>query len=351
MTCPKTSPTFLVIDTNVWLHELALRSGAGSATRYFARSQGHVVVVPEVVRREVEKHLFRTMADLGKQMTDAHRKLVALLGRAKPVAVPDDEELRQRAAHLIDEFLRGIPRRDLPFSLDSARASLDKIMADEPPNKRGDQQFKDGVIWADCLRLLDEGSVYLVTGDAGFYHERQVARGRLATTLEEEARGRRGTLAVFPSLEALLPRIQSPVRLDEDALAVAALQDLRESVDNFLRMRGLTLGDRRPGGEVKMLATEEPARLYGTCRFRYDVGPEGEAQDGPRGVMELTAAFDYDVDAARATKIFPNIVSLFLADPGGGLAAMPGGRIVFVSCRGGRGETVHSARYDLEVIL
>jgi len=61
---------------------------------------------------------------------------------------------------------------EIPFSLESANHSLAKIIAGEPPSASKNQQFKDGVIWADCLDLSNHDDVALVTEDQGFYDNR-----------------------------------------------------------------------------------------------------------------------------------------------------------------------------------
>jgi len=71
------------------------------------------------------------------------------------------------------------------FTLESAKLSLQKINDKVPPSDKN-QQFKDGVIWADCMNLLQKGDVILVTKDKAFFQDRVYDNG-LAVNLKEEA--------------------------------------------------------------------------------------------------------------------------------------------------------------------
>ena len=50
----------------------------------------------------------------------------------------------------------GVEVIDVAFSLESARSSFLKTIKKLPPSATT-QQFKDGVLWADCLNLLYDG--------------------------------------------------------------------------------------------------------------------------------------------------------------------------------------------------
>ena len=48
---------YVIFDSNIWISELGLNSARGAAVRFFLKSNGATVVVPEVVKLETEKHL------------------------------------------------------------------------------------------------------------------------------------------------------------------------------------------------------------------------------------------------------------------------------------------------------
>ncbi len=61
-----------------------------------------------------------------------------------------------------------VEKVDVPFSLASARSSFLKTIGKVPPSAKS-QEFKDGVVWADCLSLLAAEPVVLVTSDKAFF--------------------------------------------------------------------------------------------------------------------------------------------------------------------------------------
>ena len=80
--------------------------------------------------------------------------------------------------------------------------SLHKILNKLQPSDKA-QQFVDGVIWANCLELLDESEVCLVTGDKAFYRNYDYNHG-LAPNLKAEAEKCPNKLYLFAGLDKLL---------------------------------------------------------------------------------------------------------------------------------------------------
>src|SRR2546429_534485 len=78
----------------------------------------------------------------------------------------------------------GVPLIEIPFSFADAQDSFRRVIEQIPPSDR-DQQFKDGVIWANCVELLKSEDVFLVTSDKAFYHDRNYEKG-LALPLRKE---------------------------------------------------------------------------------------------------------------------------------------------------------------------
>lgn len=53
----------VVLDTNIWLKELALSTGTGAAFRFYMNRGSSRLAIPEVVRLEVESNLRRTIME------------------------------------------------------------------------------------------------------------------------------------------------------------------------------------------------------------------------------------------------------------------------------------------------
>lgn len=157
---------FIVLDANIWLAELAFRSGIGSTVRSFILNKGATVAVPEVVRREVEINFESTLNANAEAIRKAHRHLLAMFGEMHDMELPTPAAIRAKAQSIVSEL--DVPMLDVAFTLEAARSSLEKVLLKQPPSEKT-QQFKDGVIWANCLMLAQEADVYLISDDRQFY--------------------------------------------------------------------------------------------------------------------------------------------------------------------------------------
>lgn len=271
---------YLIFDSNIWISELGLNSAKGAAVRFFVKNKGATVVVPEVVRLEAERHLkvelTRYMEELGKN----YRQLLAVFGKLKELALPDAQAIEEKVAAVFGECQVEI--LECPLTLESARSSFLKTVGKVPPSDK-EQQFKDGVIWADCMRLLETADVYLVTTDKGFYRGRQYENG-LAEVLAREASDNKHKIYIFPTLSALLQTIKTKVSLDEKALVSQFWENNRQSVESILERNGFAVTGN-PNEAVDLYATEDPNRLYSEFRISYQC--EDLTSDGRYGATLL----------------------------------------------------------------
>ena len=92
-------------------------------------------------------------------MSEDHRRLLGYFGKLKELVLPNDAELEELSSKLFSNV--GVEIVDIPFSLTSARSSFLKTINKEAPSDQG-QEFKDGLIWADCVALLESDHVWLL---------------------------------------------------------------------------------------------------------------------------------------------------------------------------------------------
>jgi hypothetical protein len=178
---------------------------------------------------------------------------------------------------------------DIPFSLESARSSFLKTIDKSPPSDKT-QEFKDGVLWADCLALLSSEPVVLVTSDKAFYQERQFENG-LAQNLQAETSQFSNPLKILPTLSALLQTLRTTVTLDENSLAQAFLTQEKESVYGTVSRQGFDLGARQSLAYT-LFATENPNMLFLEFSMAYactDIRGEGRTD----GVLLLKGDGSY----------------------------------------------------------
>lgn len=305
---------FVVLDTNIWLHELALQTPLGSAVRFFLRQGGHKLVVPEVIRLEVEKNLRRELREWRDSIAEDHRKLLAMFGKLHEVKLPSDADIEQRVASVFDAS--GLDIVAVPFSLESARASLLKAIDGAAPSGPKNQQFKDGVIWADCMQLLEHDDVTLVTEDRAFYFDRAKTDLGPAENLAAEAKARAHKIVLIPDLGKLLKSVRAPVSIDEDALAAAMLRRSGQQIDGLLTRLGHRLGDRE-SMDLKLFATEVPTRLAGEASASYCC-PDVTGASGRRdGILWVTSTFEYDTARGEFVALRPEGEILETTDENG----------------------------------
>ena len=253
-----TCPPYVLLDSNVWIKELALQSVKASAVRYFLKITDATLVVPDVVRLQVEDHLRSKMIACRESIQKAHRELLQLMGTQRQITVPTDEEIEAAVPVLIERA--GLKMLKPSLTLDVAESSFEKIRRKQSPSQRK-EQFVDGVLWAHCLELLDEANTLLVTNDGAFYKDDDPKMGALAPTLVDEALHRKYRICIYKDLEGLLERIRADVAPEDDDLIGEAHSIADDVIRALLDEHRFSL-DRGDVVDCKAYFTETPDRLY-----------------------------------------------------------------------------------------
>ncbi len=255
---------YVILDSNIWISELGLNSSMGAAARYFIKDQGATLILPEVIKLETERHLKAELAKYVSVLEKNHRQLLSVFGKLKELVLPDGKAIEAKVASIFGECQ--IEVNEVPLTLESARSSFLKTVDKVPPSDK-DQQFKDGVIWAECLHLLDTGDVYLVTADKAFYKNRQYKNG-LAESLVSEAKDLKHTIHIFSALSELLETIKSEVKVDEGELVKKFWESNQDSIESILERNAFTV-TIDPVISVQLYVTENPNRLYAEFSISY----------------------------------------------------------------------------------
>ena len=283
----------VVLDTNIWVSEFGLNSSLGAATRFFLRQKGARIALPQVVRLETEHHLRNDLrkyiGDIGKN----YRQILSIFGTLKEVLLPDDAAIESKVTDVFSNL--GVELIEIAFSLESARASFLKTVDRVPPSDTT-QEFKDGVLWADCITLLKSDDVYLVAHDTHFYEGRKFPNG-LAKNLRDEASGASHSIRLFPKLADLLEEIKTDVSINEDKLASLFLEAYGESINNILGRNQFELGPRISVHKV-LYATEQPDQLSIKFTIEYECL---DTSNENRANGRLTLRGDGMHDAATGT--------------------------------------------------
>lgn len=284
---------FIIFDTNILLSELALNSPSGAAVRFYVQQQGATVVVPEVVRLELERNLTRRLRELTENIRSYHNQLLTVFGSLKEVVLPTDDQTQEKVAEILSQL--DVPTREIPLSLKAARSSFLKTIDKLPPSDKS-QQFKDGVIWSHCIDLLAEADVYVVTADRGFYADRVYSRG-LAENLKAEAAASGRKLKLIPDLAGLLDDIRKDVQIDEKELVEAFFRAHSVSVRGTLDRAGF-VSEGPPEVEVKLYATSVATRLYVEFVITFQCSDASD-QGRTDASIELKGDGSYDTSTAE----------------------------------------------------
>jgi hypothetical protein len=255
---------YIIFDSNIWISELGLNSPKGAATRLFVKQKGAKVVVPEVIKLETERHLRNELTDYIADIQKKYRQLLAVFGKLKELILPDDKAIEEKITSIF-----GASRLDIievPLCLESAKSSFMKTIDKVPPSDK-DQQFKDGIIWAECLNLLKEDNVYLISADKAFYQERNYEKG-LSATLASEAAGYAYKIQLYHTVSELIREIRTEIALDEGKLVQDFFMANQESINGLLSRNGFSLNGEA-ALRVEKYATEDPNRLYVEFEITY----------------------------------------------------------------------------------
>jgi PIN domain len=280
----------VVFDSNVWIAELGLRSPLGTAARFYIKHTKARLALPEVVRLEVEHNLKNRLKEYIARIEDNHRQLLTVFGTLKALVVPDPSAIEAKVNDLFNSL--GIDILDLPFSLSSARRSFLQTMDKVPPSDRT-QEFKDGVLWADCVQLLEQDAVCLVTADKAFFQDREYPKG-LSRSLAAEIAPAKHRFSLMPSLSELLSDFRVDVSIEENVLVQSHLAKNAQAIDGLLSRNGFVLGQRLSLSKA-LYATEDPSVLY--VEFSMDFEAKEVAGDGRMdGVVTLAGDGTYDTN-------------------------------------------------------
>jgi hypothetical protein len=279
----------VVLDTNIWKSQIYLQSPQAAATRFFLLQKRAKLGLPEVIKREVETHFKRDVLGLLSGMKDDHSRLLKMFGSLKELVLPVEADVDQIVSRIFENI--GVEILSVPFSLASAQASFQKIIKKVAPSETK-EQFKDGVIWTDCLELLKIDDVFLITDDKAFYKERDHDQG-LAPTLGAELAGASHKLTLLARLTDLLSEIKDAVAFDDMMLAHVFLASQKELIIGLVSTNGFEIG-RVSVVQRKLFATEDPHRLFVKFTILYGCSDLNAAREP--AVLKVEGECRYDVE-------------------------------------------------------
>lgn len=301
----------VILDTNIWLAELGLWSPLGAVARLYLQQKHARLALPEVVRLEVEHNLRNRLREYVSTLQSTHRQLLTLFGTLKELVVPDAIAIEGRVTELFGKL--GVEMLETPFSLASAKSSFLKTIDKVPPSDRT-QEFKDDILWADCVALLEHDDICLVTADKAFFQDRDYSKG-LSKNLAAELAGTAHAFSLLPCLNQLVRDLRIDVAIDESVLVKAYLEKSFEAIDGLLKRNGFVLGEKLGTSKV-LYATENPSVVY--VEFTIEFEAKEIVGDGRMdGVITLRGDGSYDTKLHTISNL-RNLEETLRFQPSGG---------------------------------
>jgi hypothetical protein len=239
----------------------------GCAFSHYVTVGGYRIGLPEVVEEETKRNFRKNIHEYKENIETDYRRLLAIFGKLKNLVVPTDAEIEEKIKSIFDNHSERVTK--VPFDLDAARISFDKILSKEAPNSENNQQFKDGVIWANCLLLAKTGDVSLVTQDKAFYEQRKYENG-LSANLLKEAQSSGLTISIYSSLADLISDIRCDVEVDENKLVDVIREETYENTKNLTDRKGFYLKEM-VSKKFEFFATTDPLEVSVVFCLKYEL--------------------------------------------------------------------------------
>ncbi len=255
----------IILDSNVWVAQLGLTSPKSAVLMFRLLQNDAKIAVPDVVRSEVEENLSALLIQEKERVLDLHQRMLSVFGVLKAVVLPSDEEIHDKSTKIFER--EGVEIDVLPFSPESARLATDRLIKKKPPCDRK-EEFRDAVIWEECLRLLSNSHVYLVTKDKAFYEGHDFKKG-LSGILKKETFDKSYEVSIFYEFSELLKELEKEVDIDWERIASHAVEERGDAIQRLLERHDLSRSGLREF-KSKIFATEDAKRIAVsfTCSYR-----------------------------------------------------------------------------------
>jgi len=195
---------YVIIDTNIWYETLLLNSVPGAAFLYALNRNNIILVVPEVISLEINKHAIKIGNEAISKIHEGYNTLQRLIGKRDDYRVPTLEELKKRREDRLSELKKLVMSTE--FTLKQAKSALLRVIDESPPNRPGNQQFKDSAVWESILEIAQKGEVHFITKDTGFFQNGKPENG-LAKNLAEECDKLKNNIYIYSDLKNYLTKV------------------------------------------------------------------------------------------------------------------------------------------------
>lgn len=245
--------------------------------------------MPEVIEREIVKHAVSAGNGFIEEIDSNFNMLTVLVGSRTAYKLPTLEEIEHLAKSRLDEMRSLFV--SIPFTLEHAKAALDRVNSGLPPNGPKNQQFKDSAIWEAILTLARSYKIYFITNDKAFFKEPEKPSKGLAANLAAECEQISGEIRIYRDISSCLEHLQKEATpLDQNELAkLIETIIVTSSLEKSAADRGYSLTGEVIGVSISAFATEKLNIITLTFELTYRLADVSEEETGPRLEPTLTA--------------------------------------------------------------
>jgi hypothetical protein len=196
----------IVLDTNIFLQDISLKSAKSRVLKDFLRKSDSHVVLPEIIELELLAHLERELSrqyDIAKRALGWVKDLSSL--HIPPLPKLDVRQAAHDRLHSISRALRVAYTRNIaPIRGEYLREVIRRAVRRERPCSDRGEEMRDAVIWLGLLDLranVDRIHVAFISANTKQFADEN---GRLHPDLEGEADQRGVEVHYYPGLDEFI---------------------------------------------------------------------------------------------------------------------------------------------------
>ena len=289
---------YVIIDTNIWHETLLLNSVPGAAFLYALNLNKFILVVPEVISLEINKHAMKIGSEAISKIHEGYNILQRLMGKRDDYHVPTLEELKKRGEDRLSELKKLVMPTE--FTLKHAKSALLRVIDESPPNRPGNQQFKDSAVWESILEIAQKGEVHFITKDTGFFQDGNREKG-FAQNLAEDCQKLKNKIYIYTDLKYYLTKIWKKLPVI-DSKKIGNL--INSMILEEIRKKGLDqdyeLGDLDKI-EILPFYTEKPDIL--AVNFEFSYRAKFRESEAFKALITGNCAFDLGSEAIHEVRV------------------------------------------------
>jgi hypothetical protein len=193
-----------------------------------------------VIEDEIVKNIVERGQEALQLIDKGFETILILTGSRDEYEVPSEADLERHAKDRFEELSDFLKR--VPFTIEHAKAALQRVNAGLPPNNPKNQQFKDSAIWEAVLELAHSYTVHFVSEDRGFSENRDLTKG-LARNLQADCDAIGARVYLHTDLSSCLNSLKKEMPpLNKEDLTTRIAREVNNDLRMFAADKEFELG-------------------------------------------------------------------------------------------------------------